>query len=373
MEIRSLLRTMRDKWWLIVPSFLMVFGATLVWTVSQRPVYEADLRLFVEPSGVSEDVLDQYALLSRQSELSETYAQIAVSPPIRRAAIEELELDARQQDDVRVESRLVAGTTLLELSARSTDPDLARDYANATASALVAFVDDLDTPFTLAPVYEAGTPSRPVSPNVPVNVALGAALGLALAIGIGLIAELLRVRHPATAMVQMLDEESGAYSEPFFRARLRQEVSRSRRAKSKLALAVVNVNHRGALDGLTPGTRSGALRQLAGLMEAHLRPEDVAARLDDDLFGLFFPDTSESDAAGMVEAIRTRLALPALGTRSDGAPLRVQPAAGVVAHSGDAVTEDELLTRVLRALKGAESIPVGTTQAWSMLSAQPGT
>jgi GGDEF domain-containing protein len=108
-------------------------------------------------------------------------------------------------------------------------------------------------------------------------------------------------------------------------------------------------------------------------MEAHLRPEDVAARLDDDLFGLFFPDTSESDAAGMVEAIRTRLALPALGTRSDGAPLRVQPAAGVVAHSGDAVTEDELLTRVLRALKGAESIPVGTTQAWSMLSAQPGT
>ena len=373
MELRSLLRTMLDKWWLIIPSFLMVFGATLVWTVSQRPVYEADLRLFVEPSGLGENVLDQYALLSRQSELSETYAQIAISPPIRRAAITELALNARQQDDVRVECRLVPGTTLLELSARSTDPALARDYANATASALVAFVDDLDTPFTLAPVYEAGTPNRPVAPNVPVNIALGAALGLAMAIGIGLVVELLRVRRPATAMVQMLDEETGAYSEPYFRAGLRQELSRSLRTKSDLALAVVNVNHRGALDGLTPGTRSSALRQLAALVEAHLRPEDVAARLDHDLFAFFFPDTTEIDAMGMVEAIRTRLALPALGTRPDGTPLRVQPAAGVGGTSGESITEDELIARALRALRGAESVPVGKTQAWSTLSPQAGT
>lgn len=372
MEIRSLLRTMAEKWWLIVPTFLMVVGSASVWTVSQPKLYEADSRLFVEPSGVGENILDQYTLLSRQSELSETYAQIATSPPIRRGAIEALDLNAQQQNDVRLESRLIPGTTLLSLSTRSTDPDLARDYTNAVALQLVDFVDGLDTPFTLEPLYEAGTPGSPVSPNIPLNLGLAIALGLGLSIGIGLIAELLSTRRPSVARLELLDEETSAYSAPYFRVRLRQEVSRAKRTGGSVAIALVNANHRGALDGHTPRTRVDALRQLAGLIDVHLRPEDLSARIDEDVFALLLPDTTEADAIGMVDGLRARMAMPALGIGEDGGPIRVQPAAGVVAYHGESVTDDDLVDHARRALQDAERVPIGKTQSFSALGSQSG-
>ncbi len=374
MEIRSLLRTMRAKWWLIIPTFLMVVGSVVVWTLSQPKIYEAESRLFVEPiiTGASKDTLDVYSLIARQSELSETYAQIATSPPIRRAAIDALHLTAAQQDDVSPSSRLIPGTTLLSVSTQSTDPNLARDHTNAIATALIAYVNRLATPFGLKPVYPAGTPARPVSPNVPLNVALGVMVGAALSIGIGLVAELLKTRRPAKTRMEMLDEETSAYSAPYFRLRLRQEVSRAKRSGTSLAVAVVNVNHRGMLDGHTPRLRSDALRQLAGLVDAHLRTEDMSARLNPDVFALLFPDTNEADAMGMIDGIRTRMAMPALGVAADGEPIRVQPAAGVVGYHGEALSDEELIDRALRALQDAETVPIGKTQSFSALSSQSG-
>jgi len=367
MEIRSLLRTMAGKWWLIVPTFLMVVGSATVWTVSQPRLYEADSRLFVEPSGVG-DTLDPYSLLLRQSELSETYAQIATSPPIRRGAYELLGLNAQQQDDVRLDSHLIPGTTLLSLATRSSDPGLARDYTNAIATGLVEFIADLDTPFSVVPLYEAGTPSTPVSPNVPLNMTIAVALGLGLSLGLGLVAELLSTRRPASARLELLDEETSAYSGPYFRVRLRQEVSRAKRTGGGVAIALVNANHRGTLDGHTPRTRIDALRQLAGLIDVHLRPEDLSARIDDAVFAIMLPDTTEADAIGMVDGLRARMAMPALGVGENGEPIRVQPAAGVVAYGGESLTDDDLMERARRALQDAERVPIGKTQSFSQLS-----
>jgi diguanylate cyclase (GGDEF)-like protein len=374
MEIRSLLRTMREKWWLIIPTFLMVVGSAVVWTISQPKVYEADSQLFVEPitAGASKDFLDVYSLIARQSELSETYAQIATSPPVRRAAIEALDLNFQQQNDVAPDSRLIPGTTLLSVSARSTDPDLARDYTNALVTALIKYVDDLDTPFGLKQVYPAGTPGRPVSPNVPLNVGLGLMVGAALSIGIALVAELLKARRPTHARMEMLDEETSAYSAPYFRLRLRQEVSRVKRSGTNLAVAVMNVNHRGLLDGHTTRLRSDALRQLAGLIDAHLRTEDMSARLNADVFALLFPDTDEAAAMGMIDALRSRMSLPALGVGADGEPIRVHAAAGVVGYHGEVLTDEELIARALRALQDAETVPIGKTQSFSALSSHSG-
>ncbi len=374
MEIRSLLRTMREKWWLIIPTFLMVVGSAVVWTLSQPKVYEADSRLFVEPitSGASKDTLDVYSLIARQSELAQTYAEIATSPPIRRAVIDSLQLNAAQQNDISFNSRLIPGTTLLSVATQSTDPNLARDYTNAVATALVDYVTKLETPFGLKSVYDAGTPSRPVSPNVPLNIVLGVMVGAALSVGMGLVAELLKTRRPARFRMEMLDEETSAYSAPYFRLRLRQEVSRAKRSGAGLAVAVVNVNHRGMLDGHTSRLRSDALRQLAGLIDAHLRTEDMSARLNADVFALLFPDTDEASAIGMVDALRSRMAMPALGVAADGEPIRVQPAAGVVGYHGEALSDEELIERALRALLDAETVPIGKTQAFSALSSQSG-
>ncbi len=370
MELRSLVRVVGDKWWLVVPAFLMTLGSATVFTLSQPAVYQSNSTFVVTVSSVAgPDVLSALGLLSRQPEIAETYAQAAESRAIRQAAIATLGLNARQQDDVRLQSSLVAGSNLLQLSATSTDPKLAQAYNTALGVALVEFADGLYPSFELVTLDTAGSPDRPVSPNVPVNLGLGFVVAIVLAGGVGYVATIISPTTRPKAQIEMLDRESSVYSGAFFTLRLRQEMSRVRRTHSPLCIALVNVNHSGVLDRADVRVRREALARLAGMLDAHLRIEDLSARLEDDTFALMLADTSEADATEMVEGIRGRMALPAVGADPSGEALRATPAASVVEYGGEPMTVAELIDRARRTLRDAEAVPAGKTQSFSGLSA----
>ena len=371
MEVRSLIRILLRRWWIVVPVAAITFGSVLVYTFAQRPVYESSSTLLVTPSGALEDdVLSALATISRQPEIAETYAQIANSRTIRVTAQESLDLNTQQSNDVRLESRLIPGTNVLELAVRSTDAALAQAYCDAVRVALVDYAGQLQGTFDLETLDEASATQNPVSPNIPINAAIGAAIAAILGLGLALTAELLTPGRQVAPSVEMVDPESQAYSRPFFLLRMQQEMSRTRRSGATLSIALMNVNHGGVLVETSPRSQRDALRRLAGLLTGHVRAEHVVARVEPHVFGILLPDTTEEEAVTMIEATRRRIAVPAVGVESGGDVIHVQPAAGIVQFNRETLSADDLLDRARRALSDAESVPVGATQGFSTLHAR---
>lgn len=367
MEVRSLFETLLRKWWLLVPIVVLGFGAALVVTVSQPRVYESATTLVLTPSGsVPKDFLSAVSTLTRQPEIAETYAQIANSQTIRQQAVTKLGLNVSQREDVELTSRLIPGTTVLQLSVRSTDPNLAQRYADVVRELLITYTQQLGVAFELRMLDPANSTDTPVAPNVPLNLGIGLIASLTLAVGAALATEILAPSARTAANVQMLDQESLAYSQPFYMLRLTQEMSRARRSHTPLVVALMNVAHGSVFDPITPRQRRQALRNIARLLEAHLRPEDSISRLDDGLFAVLLPDTSESDAVSMIDSIRRRIGEPAFGQVA-GEAIHAQPAAGVASYAAESINAEELIERARSALKDAETVPIGKTQAFSTL------
>jgi diguanylate cyclase (GGDEF)-like protein len=168
--------------------------------------------------------------------------------------------------------------------------------------------------------------------------------------------------------MQILDEESSAYSADFFLFRLQQELSRTRRTGAPLCVALINVNHFAVLDQADVLARRDAITRVAGLLGSHLRPEDMSARIDGDRFALLLCDINERDAQRMIEGLRVLVNSVVVGADRSGEALRARAAAGVVEYDGQGLSVEDVLGRARIALEGAESVPAGSTQPYSGLS-----
>ena len=369
MELRTLFHIITSRWWLVVPIFVLTLAAAIGLTIVQQPLYSAAATLVVAPSVTDQNTLDVISLLSRQSEISDTYAQIGSSRTVQDAAARRLNLTAGDRLNLDLQSVLVTGTTLLEITATSPSPKVAADYANAVSQELASYVNTHYGVFSVSSLDPAGTPSRPVSPDIPLNLALGVAGGLVLGVGLALVAHLVQPQARA-GLRDIVDPETWAFNDSFFAYRLAQEMNRSTRSRQTTAVALIDVNHENALDDLMPRVRTEAFRRIATLLDSHVRPEDIVARLYGSVFGVVMPDTNEAQAVAIVEGLRSRLAAPAFGTTANGVPAHANPAAGVVEFregSGD------VMQHAQSALRAAKEGPIGRTEAFSALSVQPGT
>lgn len=198
MELRDYLRILRRRWLLITLTTLLCLGAAAAVTASMTPVYEASSRLFVS-TAQSDTTGDAYqgGLFSAQRVTS--YANLVSSRETASRVADELGLDVdpdRLVEDVTAEVQ--PETVLLQINARSTDPELAQALASAYADELTVIVRELETPTGGGPapirasVYDrAPLPEEPVSPQPVRNMALALALGLLLGVGLAVVRELL--------------------------------------------------------------------------------------------------------------------------------------------------------------------------------------
>jgi diguanylate cyclase (GGDEF)-like protein len=367
-EFRSLLDILARRWWIVLPTILITFGTAAVLAFSQDPAYEASTTLIVTPAAdIADETLSALAVISRQTEITDTYAQVASSRLIARNASERLGLTGDERRDVRVTSRLVPGTTLVSITGRASEAALAADYANAVSEALVEFVNERYDVFDVSLVDVASVPDAPVAPNVPLILIIGAVAGLVLGIGLAIASAVVFRPAGVSRLRDILDVETSLFNESFIVYRLRQEMSRTRRGSKPLAVAVLDVNHRGVLDALPPRTRGEALRRIAALIDSHVRSEDVIGRLDQTKFAIVMPDTSEEQAVAILQAMRTRLAAPALAM-SNGAPIHANPAAGVVEYREGSATDSQVMQQAMLALNAAGAGPIGRTEPFSSVA-----
>ncbi|HET7521307.1 MAG TPA: diguanylate cyclase [Candidatus Limnocylindria bacterium] len=368
MELRTLFQVVISRWWLVLPVFALTLAGTIAFTVTQKPLYSASATLVVAPSdAVQGDILSALAIISRQSEIGDTYAQIGASRTVQDQAAQELGLSAEDRGRIDLESVLVTGTTLLQITATSPDPGLSAAYANAVSEALVDH--PYNSIFSVEILDQATEPRRPVSPDVPLNLGLGIIGGLLLGVGLAVISHI--IQPPARAGLRdIVDPETWAFNDGYFAYRLAQEMNRSVRSRQTTAVALIDVNHENALDDLMPRARTEAMRRIATMLDSHVRPEDIVARLYGSVFGVLMPDTNEEQAVAMVDGLRSRIAAPAFGTTANGAPAHANPAAGVVEYREGVA---DVMDHAQSALRAAKEGPIGRTEAFSALAVQPGT
>ena len=363
MELKIYLRILLRKWWIILPAFLITFTSTIVFTFTQAPTYEAVATFVVAPSSAFGDVrsfaegLDR---LSRRTEISTTYAQVAASRLIRREAAEELDLSQDQRQSLSVASQLVAGTNVIKITVEGSDPVLVRDFANVVGAETVAYVQELYDGYYMNPLDQASLPASPSTPNKKLNLALGAILGMALGGGLAFFSEYLQTPLEGMMNFAILDDETGVCNKRYFRQRLGEEISRARRNKYPLSLALMNVDHLEVMR-TTPSSqvRSEALRKVAGFLKQYLREEDVLARFDGTVFAFLLPDIPGEKAKAVMEELQTRIGWTSLEIEKSGVKINLSGAAGVVAYQCNGTGQDEFLAEADRALQQAEAAGYG--------------
>ena len=241
MELKTYLRIMVKKWWIVIPVFLVTLTAGIVFTYTTAPVYSATTTYVVVPSpSFGGNLASGLDMLARREEIATTFSEIASSRRVKALAISSLSLQSGQ--DYSVESRLRAGTNIIEITVEGPDPVIVRGLANAVGASIEQYVQDLFEVFTLVLLDEATTPQEPLRPNPVLYLTLAAVLGLALGAGLAFLSEYLETPLSSPISMNIIDDETGVYNREYFLRRLSEEMVRARRNRYSLSLALMRVD-----------------------------------------------------------------------------------------------------------------------------------
>jgi len=363
MELKTYFRIMVKKWWIVIPVFLVTLTAGIVFTYITAPVYSATTTYVVVPSpSFGGNLANGLDMLARREEIATTFSEIASSRRVKALAISSLSLQSGQE--YSVESRLRAGTNIIEITVEGPDPVIVRGLANAVGASIEQYVQELFEVFTLVLLDEAITPQEPLRPNPVLYLTLAAVLGRALGAGLAFLSEYLETPLSSPISMNIIDDETGVYNREYFLRRLSEEMVRARRNRYSLSLALMRVDGVAFLNGADSAKlRAEILRQVARLTSLYLREEDIVAHFEDDVLGLLLPDMTGEDAKALMEYLQTRVALTPFQSSVNGATINLRSSIGITAyyyhHNG--TSRDELVAEASRALELAEVEENGST------------
>jgi len=104
------------------------------------------------------------------------------------------------------------------------------------------------------------------------------------------------------------DPLTGLWNRRYFEDRLREELSRSRRAgpERRFSVMVVDVDDFKRVNDLHGHAAGDAvLKEVGEFLIAHLRNHDVACRTGGDEFAVLLPDLSAADCGALLERLRS--------------------------------------------------------------------
>ncbi len=133
----------------------------------------------------------------------------------------------------------------------------------------------------------------------------------------------------------------------------RVEMRKSKRHNRPLSLAALDLDHFKSIND-TYGHKAGdiTLRQVAKLLKAHCREEDIVARIGGEEFAILFPESSLESARQSVERLREQI--EALTIEFDKHSFSLTISAGLTQMAEGDSTIDETLARADKALYDAK-------------------
>ena len=358
MELRSFVRIMIRRWWIIAAFFIVTMAVAAAVSFTQTPVYRTWATFVVSPTAVFQDSRDfVYGLdtLSRRDGVVATYTEIFSSHALFEIAVERLGLTPSQASGIQVSSSVIVGTNVIKIEIQGSSPETIKALADVLGEAAIEYSQALYEFFTLKPLDSARVPKWPASPNKTQNLMLAAVLGVTLGAGLAFLVDYLRGPVEARDSLSIFHSETGAYNKQYFLQRLGEEISRAKRSERPVSLALLHIERLDMIQN-TPfsKSRSEALRQVTVFLKQNLREEDLVAYLDDDRFVFLLPDTSGSQAKRHMAKLQKRIEWSVFELAESGLKLNLSSTCGLVSLGPDAMNRDELLAKAQEALQNAD-------------------
>lgn len=186
----------------VLTSVLVVLGAAAAVTLTTTPIYTSKARVYLAAEGRSanDPNAGNGTYIITIKDLN-TYVAVLGSPAVLDPLRQRLGLPPGTPIDVSAEVSETA--SILDITARSSDPQLAADIANAVGPQLASVAGKFSTLLasagqqvqatTISPAAPAATPT---SPDTKVNLLLGVLLGLVAGVGLAF------VRHTVDTKVR---------------------------------------------------------------------------------------------------------------------------------------------------------------------------
>lgn len=356
MELKRYLKVLLKWWWLILVAFLVVTTATIVFTYTQTPSYEATASLVVSPAAALANLNEVRASLSvlDKPTVINTYAEIAQSQTIVQQAWDDLGISPEVQGRFEVRSWVLQKTNIVLITVAGPDPVIVHEAANAITHHTVDYVSELYEVYNLKLLDAAERPSWPVSPNKKMNLLMGFVLGAGVGVAFTFVAEYLQAPMETVEQLSLIDAQTGAYKRSYFLRRLREEISRSSRHERPFAISRVRVDSLDEIAELySPRTREVALQQVVRFLRQSLPEEDVVAHWSDGDLVILLPDRDESMAQQAMERLQTKMLWTPFEIEGLG-KFNLTASFGVATYAFNGVGPDDLLKKATEALHQAE-------------------
>jgi len=182
-ELQELFQIFKKHTWLII--VLVLVGGLISGLFTHffvTPTYQASTQLVLVPRGNEETPLTQ-GEISANLQMINTFNEVIVSPLVLDQVIEILALQSTASElRSSMNARNSSNSQVITLTVLNSDPELARDIANASVEIFkeeILYNFNLDNLMILAPAL---TPHFPISPRLTVNISIGFVAGIMIAI-----------------------------------------------------------------------------------------------------------------------------------------------------------------------------------------------
>jgi diguanylate cyclase (GGDEF)-like protein/putative nucleotidyltransferase with HDIG domain len=149
---------------------------------------------------------------------------------------------------------------------------------------------------------------------------------------------------PALQQEARVDPKTGLFNARHFTGALREELERSERSGSTLAVIMADLdllrdinNAYGHLAG------DAVLNGIAEVFRGHLRHSDIPARFGGEEFAILLPETSSQQALDMAERIRRAVAEQRFEVETSSEPIRATISIGVAVYPDDGADSNEIM------------------------------
>lgn len=202
MDLRQFFMLMLRGWWVIVLAVIVTLASTAFFVSRQAPEYRASTTVELTPYAGLEarEVVDVYNLLDKRN-LSNTLARKAEGSTMALLVAEKLAIDLGVVNHADISAIVLPDSNLIEISASSSNRDLAAAICNTVADEMLGPTPD--TILQIEAIDRATPPTNPISPQP--NRLLVLALFSGLVIGIGFVLLEHLVRRSPTAPGPGLD------------------------------------------------------------------------------------------------------------------------------------------------------------------------
>lgn len=138
--------------------------------------------------------------------------------------------------------------------------------------------------------------------------------------------------------LSMIDPLTGVANRRHFEARAHVEVAAARRNASPLAIVVIDIDHfKQVNDNYGHATGDAVLQRFVRVVERHVRPSDLIARIGGEEFALLLPHSDHEATFAVAERVRTAIETEPFEVLADAVPVTASFGAALLAPDDESI------------------------------------